>query len=205
MKENINFSFSRYLPTMPQDSLVDIIHAVNKHETVKLYTCPNGHVYSIGECGKPMQEAKCSQCGKAIGGKSHKLLTDNKEFNMIDKTMPGYCVTKQPELIDASSKEPPPSDTRLITLAAFYLESFLLNACVYLGIGDQDENIAEVKQVMSHNEPDPKKFFWNHMLKSIRLAARVLNLNVDEVILLWHLACKTFLDKPAGTLFSAIF
>ena len=33
------------------------------------WMCPNGHMYMIGECGKPMEEAKC-HCGATIGGKT---------------------------------------------------------------------------------------------------------------------------------------
>ena len=35
------------------------------------YQCPKGHPYSVGECGKPMEEAKC-HCGAIIGGKDHR-------------------------------------------------------------------------------------------------------------------------------------
>ncbi len=31
------------------------------------FKCPNGHFYSIGECGGAMQIGKCNECGAAIG------------------------------------------------------------------------------------------------------------------------------------------
>lgn len=31
------------------------------------YTCPNGHIFSISECGGAMQVRKCNECGEAIG------------------------------------------------------------------------------------------------------------------------------------------
>ena len=42
------------------------------------YTCPNGHRYSIGNCGKAMTKARCIECGAEIGGQSHKLNSDNR-------------------------------------------------------------------------------------------------------------------------------
>ncbi|KAF2117095.1 putative NF-X1 finger and helicase domain protein [Lophiotrema nucula] len=36
------------------------------------YTCANGHPFTIGECGMPMQLARCPQCGAAIGGQDHR-------------------------------------------------------------------------------------------------------------------------------------
>ena len=36
------------------------------------YYCHNGHPFTIGECGMPMQTARCPQCGATIGGTSHR-------------------------------------------------------------------------------------------------------------------------------------
>ncbi|KAG6014275.1 hypothetical protein E4U43_006735 [Claviceps pusilla] len=35
------------------------------------YTCVNGHYFTIGECGRPMQESRCPDCGANIGGRNH--------------------------------------------------------------------------------------------------------------------------------------
>ncbi|KAI1449992.1 hypothetical protein F5Y02DRAFT_406546 [Annulohypoxylon stygium] len=35
------------------------------------YNCQNGHPFSIGECGMPMEEARCPECGAPIGGRNH--------------------------------------------------------------------------------------------------------------------------------------
>lgn len=35
------------------------------------YTCLNGHPFTVGECGMPMQTSVCPQCGAPIGGQSH--------------------------------------------------------------------------------------------------------------------------------------
>ncbi|VDI09955.1 Hypothetical predicted protein [Mytilus galloprovincialis] len=45
------------------------------------YKCKNGHYYSIGECGMPMEKIKCPQCGVPIGGVDH-ILTDDNERAM---------------------------------------------------------------------------------------------------------------------------
>ena len=45
------------------------------------YTCPNGHIYCIGECGGAVSEAKCPDCGAIIGGGGHRLRGDNQPAN----------------------------------------------------------------------------------------------------------------------------
>ncbi|XP_060099018.1 NFX1-type zinc finger-containing protein 1-like [Heteronotia binoei] len=41
------------------------------------YSCPRGHLYTVGECGWPMQESRCPECGAAIGGRDHRLDRSN--------------------------------------------------------------------------------------------------------------------------------
>ncbi|KAI4673398.1 uncharacterized protein J4E84_011123 [Alternaria hordeiaustralica] len=35
------------------------------------YKCVNGHPFAIGECGMPMQQARCPECGQPVGGQNH--------------------------------------------------------------------------------------------------------------------------------------
>ena len=35
------------------------------------YTCVNGHPFTVGECGMPMQTSRCPQCNATVGGQSH--------------------------------------------------------------------------------------------------------------------------------------
>ncbi|KAJ5769858.1 uncharacterized protein N7511_001909 [Penicillium nucicola] len=38
------------------------------------YNCINGHPFAIGECGMPMELAKCPECGAGIGGERHQAV-----------------------------------------------------------------------------------------------------------------------------------
>lgn len=38
------------------------------------YYCENGHPFTIGECGMPMQTSRCPQCGAAVGGEHHEAV-----------------------------------------------------------------------------------------------------------------------------------
>ncbi|KAK3366563.1 hypothetical protein B0H63DRAFT_405475 [Podospora didyma] len=35
------------------------------------YRCTNGHPFTVGECGMPMEMARCPECGAAVGGQNH--------------------------------------------------------------------------------------------------------------------------------------
>ncbi|KAI4146604.1 MAG: hypothetical protein L6R39_003395 [Caloplaca ligustica] len=37
------------------------------------YYCENGHPFTVGECGLPMQTSRCPQCGAPVGGQSHQV------------------------------------------------------------------------------------------------------------------------------------
>ncbi|KAG6009649.1 hypothetical protein E4U21_001713 [Claviceps maximensis] len=47
-------------------------------DTGHWYTCANGHYFTIGECGRPMEQSRCPDCGARIGGQNH---------NMVDGVM----------------------------------------------------------------------------------------------------------------------
>jgi hypothetical protein len=46
------------------------------------YQCPNGHIYTIGECGQAMEVSRCAECGAVIGGTDHHLLSSNTRFGL---------------------------------------------------------------------------------------------------------------------------
>ncbi len=55
------------------------------------YKCPNGHIYSIGECGGASQIGICPECKTSIGGTSHRLLSGNSLATEMDgATLPAY-------------------------------------------------------------------------------------------------------------------
>ena len=35
------------------------------------YTCANSHLFTVGECGLPMESARCPQCDAPVGGQGH--------------------------------------------------------------------------------------------------------------------------------------
>jgi hypothetical protein len=58
--------------------------------------------------------------------------------------------------------------------------------------------LKEVGDIMSQNQPNKVQFFWDHMLKDLKIASKSLNLNQDEVITLLHSICIEILHGHFG-------
>ena len=77
-----------YLPTFPDvgRKMREINSAVQDFKTWN--TCPNGHLYLVGECGKPFKDGVCPECKTKIGGKSmHEFQEGNKNVGTRDNAM----------------------------------------------------------------------------------------------------------------------
>jgi hypothetical protein len=48
------------------------------------YKCPNGHIYTITECGGGVEKSLCDVCGAEIGGSSDRLLECNSVAAEMD-------------------------------------------------------------------------------------------------------------------------
>ena len=46
--------------------------AAEFNSTGHWYRCANSHPFTVGECGLPMEQARCPACGAGIGGQSHR-------------------------------------------------------------------------------------------------------------------------------------
>eukprot|EP00835_Amoeboradix_gromovi_P004905 NODE_416_length_9017_cov_0.133326.p1 type:complete len:1886 gc:universal NODE_416_length_9017_cov_0.133326:185-5842(+) len=51
------------------------------------YECPNGHLYTIGECGMAMEESICPTCGATIGGAHHSSATGNRQVGQANQVL----------------------------------------------------------------------------------------------------------------------
>jgi hypothetical protein len=70
-----------------------------------------------------------------MGGQSHKLLETNKELDVKDTTMKGYC------LQDASKVSDNPQQERLLSQPSLHVIRFMLHCALYLAV-DIDENVS---------------------------------------------------------------
>jgi len=55
------------------------------------YTCENGHPFLVGECGMPMEQARCSACAAPIGGQDHQAVEGVQHANEIEERFGNMC------------------------------------------------------------------------------------------------------------------
>jgi hypothetical protein len=60
-----------YVLAAPNSSLAAFRPIVGKGKELGEYQCPCGLTYFVGECMRPMESSKCSNCDRLIGGTQH--------------------------------------------------------------------------------------------------------------------------------------
>ncbi|TEY28370.1 hypothetical protein BOTCAL_1025g00010 [Botryotinia calthae] len=64
-----------YMPVSNEEKAA--VYAAMAHDfrgTGHWYYCENGHPFTIGECGMPMETSQCPQCGSPVGGRDHQAV-----------------------------------------------------------------------------------------------------------------------------------
>ncbi|KAK2813103.1 hypothetical protein FQN50_000780 [Emmonsiellopsis sp. PD_5] len=56
------------------------------------YYCRNNHPFTIGECGMPMQQARCPECGEGVGGREHRAVEGVRRAEDLEGLMGGLRV-----------------------------------------------------------------------------------------------------------------
>eukprot|EP00457_Paulinella_chromatophora_P000045 gb/GEZN01000045.1/.p1 GENE.gb/GEZN01000045.1/~~gb/GEZN01000045.1/.p1 ORF type:complete len:2432 (-),score=183.99 gb/GEZN01000045.1/:2366-8932(-) len=123
---------THYLPAMPEDETLLAFQSLAR-DGLRVWSCPNGHKYSIGECGRPMQKGRCIECGAPIGGERHA----EEKGNRLSPTAP-QITEERGHMDDASSD----GVTRLSPLSATVLRCLLRG----LMVGFADTSSLGLKQ-----------------------------------------------------------
>ena len=56
-----------YFPKLHREEIISVLEAASG----AWFKCQNGHIYTVGECGRPMEESICPECKSKIGGINH--------------------------------------------------------------------------------------------------------------------------------------
>jgi hypothetical protein len=56
------------------------------------YYCENGHPFTIGECGMPMETSRCPQCGSPVGGRGHQAVAGVRPATDLEWQFGGLAI-----------------------------------------------------------------------------------------------------------------
>ncbi|XP_029417237.1 E3 ubiquitin-protein ligase RNF213 isoform X2 [Nannospalax galili] len=175
-----------FLPTMPEDLLVQA-KSWKGLGKVHWYTCPNGHPCSVGECGMPMEQSFCVDCGIQIGGLSH---VPNKGFEMIksneDRTQTGH-VLGNPQPVGAAV-----ASDRGLSPVVFILTRLLTHLALLLGATQNREALMEI---IKPQVQDPQGFLQQHIQRDLEQLTKMLGKTADETTHVVHLVLCRFLKE----------
>uniref|UniRef100_A0A8B9Q3I3 Ring finger protein 213 n=1 Tax=Apteryx owenii TaxID=8824 RepID=A0A8B9Q3I3_APTOW len=176
-----------FLPTMPEDVMAQA-KAWEGMNTLRWYTCPNGHPCTVGECGLPMETSRCFDCGALVGGQQHKALPGFQEFrNNEDRTQTGHI------LGDAKNRKIMGVSDRAMSPVVFLLIRLLTHLSMLLGAAkDPQEGFWIIKPPVQNSVI----FLQQHIREDLAQLTKVLGKSVDETINILHLLLGNLLKDP---------
>ncbi|XP_042525946.1 E3 ubiquitin-protein ligase RNF213 [Dipodomys spectabilis] len=179
---------SAFLPTMPEDLLAQA-QGWQGLEALRWYTCPNGHPCSVGECGQPMEQSTCLDCGARIGGINHR---PDPGFQIIpnrvpDRTQTGHVLgSPQPTNVTVASD-------RQLSPVVFLLLRLLTHLTMLLGAA---QNPQALSSIIKPPVRDPAGFLQQHILRDLERLAKTLGKGADETSHAVHVLLRSLLRGP---------
>ena len=79
-----------YAPVTSEERMA-VIQAMKTefHGSGHWYYCENGHPFTIGECGMPMERATCPECSAPVGGQQHQAVAGTRHADDLERGFRG--------------------------------------------------------------------------------------------------------------------
>ena len=82
-----------YMPVSNEEKAA--VYAAMAHDfrgTGHWYYCENGHPFTVGECGMPMETSQCPQCGFPVGGHNHRATSGVRPATDLERQFGGVRI-----------------------------------------------------------------------------------------------------------------
>ncbi|XP_077862842.1 E3 ubiquitin-protein ligase rnf213-alpha-like [Saccoglossus kowalevskii] len=181
-----------YFPTMHEDLLLEAKQAV-KDGTKWYGEMPDGHPYTLLQCGNPASVSRCKDCNVPIGGQSSKLERGNRLARQQDATQTGH-ILGAPEgrhnEMPIPERQMPPVATAIVRL--------LMHASMLAGATKSPKDVsAAIHPAINPNGVN--LFLWQHLQCDLHLLSRSSGKSVDDAALTVHMVLHRILkEKPLG-------
>ncbi|XP_026936735.1 E3 ubiquitin-protein ligase RNF213 isoform X2 [Sagmatias obliquidens] len=175
-----------FLPTMPEDLLAQARKWMGL-EGVHWYTCPNGHACSVGECGLPMEQSFCIDCGVPVGGINHKPKDGFHVIeNNMDRTQTGHVLGNPPLRGEAMVSD------RELSPVVFLLIRLLTHLAMLWGATHSPQALMNI---IKPPVRDPKGFLLKHIQRDLEQLMKMLGRSADETASVVHLVLSHLLRE----------
>ncbi|XP_033105079.1 E3 ubiquitin-protein ligase rnf213-alpha-like [Anneissia japonica] len=181
-----------YLPAMPQDDRMEAraaLHQASRDQNLTWYQCPSGHLYTVGDCGKPYTTGRCPECNAQIGGEQHRAHSGNTEAKMVDTTSTGH-VLGNPQIRQGNQIV----CERTMNCMATAVVRFLLHASMLLGTECQ-QGPQPIINIIKPAPLNVLEFLWQHLHNDVRLLSIATGKNRDDCIFILHKVIDNILHK----------
>ncbi|XP_054615147.1 E3 ubiquitin-protein ligase rnf213-alpha isoform X2 [Dunckerocampus dactyliophorus] len=173
-----------FLPTMPQNKLVDAMQAL---PGIKWYYCANGHPCTVGECGRPMEIIHCLDCGVLIGGRYHNLVENFKVVEeQGDRTQPGHILGDPSRRDNADML-----DTNHLSPVSFTIIRMLTHMAMLVGASGR---LQAITSIIRPPVKDPGPFLRAHLQKDVEHLVKCLRKGTDDAVGTVHLLLSSLLE-----------
>ncbi|XP_067914411.1 E3 ubiquitin-protein ligase rnf213-alpha-like isoform X2 [Heterodontus francisci] len=174
-----------YLPTMPEDLRSEA--KLWMPEKLTWYECSCGESIPVGECGKPVETARCPNCHQVTGGQSHKPVAGfTPSVNHGDQTQTGHILGR------ASKRNQVVAPDRQMTPVAFLLLRVLTHVSMMLGTVHHRQIIGEM---ISQRVSNVSEFLWQHLEIDLNQLGKTLGKNIDDIATCIHLLIDKLLNQ----------
>jgi len=182
-----------YLPGMDEDIRNRVMKALlDRGENIwkfksHWYKCTCGYSFFIGECGRPMEQAKCPGCGLQIGGRDHNKTQHTTEDDETDRSPAGYVLpTAEKDEKHVSFRDIPASSARAIRL--------LIHSAMFLGVVSSTKNpmprnfddIINDDSMCTMRSACEAKYIADHWKNDWKQMVELLSSNVEDLAATLH-------------------
>ncbi|KAG7491182.1 hypothetical protein MATL_G00000180 [Megalops atlanticus] len=181
-----------YIPTMPEDVLAAAQRVMGPHESLRWYTCRNGHPCAIGECGRPVQTSRCLDCNAEVGGRGYVAVTGFTVTGILaDRTQRGH-ILGDPQRRDS----PDTLDTRSMSPVPFTLIRLLTHLAMLQGASGDPQSVGGLVRLQVQ---DPGVFLMGHLQKDVQQLGGALGKGTDDTVSAAHLVVRSLMEpRPSG-------
>ncbi|XP_043958780.1 E3 ubiquitin-protein ligase rnf213-beta isoform X1 [Gambusia affinis] len=176
-----------YLPTMPDDHTNEASLWLREKE-LQMYTCANGHMCFVGECGKPMVRSLCPDCGLPIGGERHVPVDGfTQHHQQRDQTRTGHVLGEAHRRSEAPERQMTSAQSGVLRL--------LMHLAMLQGA---TKNHRRVSDMIHPRPPDVFQFLWDHLERDMEVLGKTLDQNRDNTAVMVHLILTRFPEASRG-------